>query len=140
MQHLHVLTIMKDTDGNLWIGTSKGLLRYNSIGAVWVSMGPHSDRLPVTALLQDREGDIWFGSGSSLQKLESYSYYSSQTMIWHSMEAFGPLYVDHRGRVWFTDGHKGLFGWSNGIAHTVPTTVSAGMRRTPSMELATISG
>ncbi len=119
MQHLHVLTIMKDTDGNLWIGTSKGLLRYNSIGAVWVSMGPHSDRPPVTALLQDREGDIWFGSGSSLQKLETTPIIPVRLNDSTVNGGFGPLYVDPRGRVWFAEGQHGLFWMEHGVIHPV---------------------
>ena len=120
MQHLQILTIMEDRDKNLWVGTSRGLLRYNSLGAGWISTETHADRTPVTALLQDREGDIWFGSGSALERLEGTPIVPVKVSDSTSRGSFGPLYVDHQGRVWFADLQHGLSWMEHGITHPVP--------------------
>ena len=119
LQHLQVLTIMQDRDENLWIGTSRGLLRTSSSGADWVSTGPHSDRIPVTTLLQDREGDIWFGTGSKLDRLETTPIVPVRLNDATIDKSFGPLYVDPHERVWFTDGQHGLSWMEHGIVHDV---------------------
>lgn len=119
MQHLQVLTMMEDRDRNLWVGTARGLLRYNSVGAAWVRAGPNSDRVPVTTLLQDREGDIWFGSGSSLERLENTPIVPVRLNDSTLGESFGPLYVDQHGRIWYADVRHGLYWMEHGIAHSV---------------------
>jgi signal transduction histidine kinase/ligand-binding sensor domain-containing protein len=119
MQHLQVLAILKDRDSNFWIGTSKGLLRYNSAGAEWVQTGSDGEHMPVTALLQDREGDIWFGSGSTLQRLEITPIVPMRLSDSTSGGSFGPLYVDPHGRVWFAGLGRGLYWMEHGIAHEV---------------------
>jgi ligand-binding sensor domain-containing protein len=119
MQHIQVLTIMEDRDRNLWVGTSRGLLRYNSVGAEWVPTGPRADRPPVTALMQDREGDIWFGTGSSLERLKGTPIVPVRLSESTFGESFGPLYVDQHGRVWFADIQRGLYGMEHGVVHAV---------------------
>jgi ligand-binding sensor domain-containing protein/signal transduction histidine kinase len=119
LQHLQVLTMMQDRDANLWIGTSRGLLRASSSGADWVSTGPHSDRIPVTSLLQDREGDIWFGTGSTLERLETTPIVPVRLNDATMDRSFGPLYVDQQERIWFTDGPHGLSCMEHGTVHDV---------------------
>jgi ligand-binding sensor domain-containing protein/signal transduction histidine kinase len=119
MRHLQILTIMEDRDKNLWIGTSRGLLRFNSVGAEWVPTGPNADRTPVTAVVQDREGDIWFGVGSTLERLESTPIVPVRLSDTTSGGSFGPLYVDQHGRVWFADVQHGLYWMEHGVVHAV---------------------
>ncbi|AXC16399.1 putative two-component system sensor kinase (plasmid) [Acidisarcina polymorpha] len=119
MQHLQVLTIMEDREKNLWIGTARGLLRSNSVGAAWVRAGPSSERVPVTTLLQDREGDIWFGSGSTLERLKNTPIVPVRLNDSTLGESFGPIYVGQNGRVWFADVRHGLYWMEHGIAHSV---------------------
>jgi ligand-binding sensor domain-containing protein/signal transduction histidine kinase len=119
MQHLQVLTLMEDRNKNLWIGTSKGLVRYTSSGSEWVSVRSDGEQTAVTALMQDREGDIWFGSGSTLERLESTAIVPTKPGYPASGTQFGPLYVDHLGRVWFANLQQGLYWMQDGIVHTV---------------------
>ena len=119
MQHLQVLSLMQDSNKNLWIGTSSGLVRYSSIGAEWISKKADGEATAVTALIQDREGDIWFGSGSTLQRLESAAIVPIIPGYPASGKPLGPVYVDHVGRVWFADLQQGLYWMQDGIVHTV---------------------
>ena len=119
MQHLQVLTMMKDQDSNLWIGTSRGLLRSNSFGAEWAPTENDATRIAVTTLLQDREGDIWFGTGSTLERLESTPIVPVRRSDATIDGSFGPLYVDPHSRVWFADTQHGLSWMEHGITHPV---------------------
>jgi ligand-binding sensor domain-containing protein/signal transduction histidine kinase len=119
MQNSQVLSLMEDRNKNLWVGTSKGLIKHSSSGSEWISLATDGGETAVTALIQDREGDIWFGAGTTLERLEgagivpvSYGYPSTQSQ-------FGPLYVDSAGRVWFADLHKGLYWMQDGKIHAV---------------------
>jgi ligand-binding sensor domain-containing protein/signal transduction histidine kinase len=119
MRHLQVLTMMEDREENLWVGTSRGLLRYNAEGAEWASSVRDAESPPVTALMQDREGDIWFGSGSSLERLESTPIVPVRVSNSQALRSLGPLYVDGHGRVWFAETDHGLSWMDHGIAHAV---------------------
>ena len=119
MQHLQVLTMMEDSDQNLWIGTSKGLVKYTSAGAEFIHDGGPGDELPVTALMQDREGDIWFGNGSALERLQSTPIVPLKVSGFTPRADLGPLYVDQHERVWFADVSHGLFYIENENMHAV---------------------
>ena len=57
--------VMEDRDGNVWIGTRAGLVRFRRTAAG--SPTPAADGLPddhVTALFEDREGSLWVGTRS----------------------------------------------------------------------------
>jgi len=119
MQHLQVLSLMEDRNKSLWIGTSRGLVKYTPSGAEWVSKRPEGEETAVTALMQDREGDIWFGSGSTLERLESAPIVPIKPGYPASGKQYGPLYVDHMGRIWFANLERGLYWMQNGVVHTV---------------------
>ncbi|CAN5599262.1 sensor histidine kinase [soil metagenome] len=121
MQHLQVLSLMEDSNKNLWIGTSMGLVRYSSSGAQWISKRAEGEEAAVTALIQDREGNVWFGSGSSLDRLESAAIVPIRPGYPASGKPLGPIYVDHVGRTWFADLQQGLYWMQDGVVHAVST-------------------
>jgi ligand-binding sensor domain-containing protein/AraC-like DNA-binding protein len=72
-----VLSINQTPDGYLWIGTSKGLVRYDGVKFVIV---PYAEKeeiysKEVRALFVDREGVLWIGSSGWLT---SYRYQTGQ--------------------------------------------------------------
>ena len=60
---------MEDSNGNLWIGTSSGLMRYRDgvVESLTEREGLADNR--VWALLEDREGALWLGTYDGLQRL-----------------------------------------------------------------------
>jgi signal transduction histidine kinase/ligand-binding sensor domain-containing protein len=63
-------TILQDSDGYIWVGTSGGLSRLSGTAFVPVNQFPNNDLRYVKALLQTRDGRIWIGSSTGLQVLE----------------------------------------------------------------------
>src|ERR1700722_6928016 len=100
--NLEILSLLRDHDSNIWVGTSRGLFRYNANG---VSLPSTSE--PVTALFEDREGDVWVGSSRGLERLRDTAFvtYSLPNLKSQSM---GPVHVDSGGRAWIAPIEGGL--------------------------------
>ena len=64
-----VSSMVKDRDGNLWVGTMRGLYRVKGtqVSNFSVLTGLAENR--VLSLFQDREGSIWVGTASGLERL-----------------------------------------------------------------------
>lgn len=63
-----VISMLEDTQTNLWLGTFGGLYRFEN-GRFKAELGAFLDNQPVPALFQDRAGTLWFGStGAVLRK------------------------------------------------------------------------
>ena len=109
--HLHVLSMVRDRDSNIWFGTPGGLIRTNAGG---VSSDVSNPRTPtaVTALLEDREGDLWAGSPSGIERLRDSAFVTYSAAGLQS-ESSGPVYVDQSERVWFAPFEGGLH-WLRG--------------------------
>jgi len=113
--NLNVLSILRDRDSNIWVGTSRGLFRYNANGVSLLSTTG-----PVSALFEDREGNIWIGSTRGLERLRDSAFvtYSLPNLKSQSM---GPSYVDSGGRTWIAPIQGGL-RWLKGEKTGVVTT------------------
>ena len=100
--NLEVLSLLRDRDSNIWVGTSRGLFRYNAKG-----VSSPSSTEPISALFEDREGNIWIGSTRGLERLRDSAFvtYSFPNLKSQSM---GPLYADSGGRTWFAPVQGGL--------------------------------
>ena len=72
-----VLAINQTPDGYLWIGTSKGLVRYDGVKFVIVPYAETEEiySKEVRELFVDREGTLWIGSSAGLI---SYRYQTGQ--------------------------------------------------------------
>jgi len=70
----NVTGMAEDSDGNIWIGTVRGLNRYN--GSSYVVYYQEDAGLPddfISALCTDAEGRIWVGTGSGISLVRSGS-------------------------------------------------------------------
>ena len=120
MNRFQALAMIRDRDGNLWIGTdSQGLVRLNQDGvASLVDLGdepggaaPHQ---AVTALFEDREGNLWSGSSSGLDRLRDSAFVSYSTPEGLPTDGSNPVFVDQENRMWFPPVAGGLWWVKNG--------------------------
>jgi signal transduction histidine kinase/ligand-binding sensor domain-containing protein len=113
IRKVQALSMIRDREGNLWIGTSKGLLRV----ADGVVSALDSQRRPqsVYVLFEDREGSIWFGDSQGLERLRENPFvmYSRISPSENVVENDGPLWADATGRLWFAPLNRGLY-WRRG--------------------------
>ena len=123
LRNLVVLSILRDRDSNIWLGTSRGLFLYNAKGGSLLSI--HETTGPVTALFEDRDGNIWIGSARGLERLRDSAFvtYSLPSLKWQGM---GPLHTDSGGRTWIAPIQGGLRWLKEGQSGVVAADGIAG--------------
>jgi signal transduction histidine kinase len=106
---VQALSMIQDREGNIWVGTPKGLLRVVS-GTVTVLDDRGRRPQTVNVLFEDREGNIWFGGPQGLERLreDAFVTYSSIPPAENVAEDNGPLWADPAGRLWFAPSTGGL--------------------------------
>jgi signal transduction histidine kinase/ligand-binding sensor domain-containing protein len=115
--HFQALSMERDRDANLWVGTdSQGLLRLNSKGVVKLSDSDDSSRAPVTALFEDREGNLWIGSANGLERLRERPFVTYSLDEGLPTDGNKSVFVDSENRVWFPPVNGGLW-WVRGKDH-----------------------
>jgi signal transduction histidine kinase/ligand-binding sensor domain-containing protein len=117
--NIEVLSILRDRDSNIWVGTAQGLLRYNSSGTSWFSRntGGHA---PVTALFEDREGNIWLGHRGQIERIRDSAFITYPIRALN-LQSTGAMYVDNNDSTWFAPIEGGLH-WLKAGKHGTVTT------------------
>ena len=115
---VQALTMIKDRDGNVWVGTNKGLIRVSRQGAVAFSERDNNS-VPVTALFEDREGNIWSGTSQGIERLRDSVFVTYSAGQGIPAENNGPVYVDAESRVWFGPAAGGLYMLKGGRVERV---------------------
>lgn len=106
--------IIQDREGNIVIGTSSGICKYDGNTFMHIAA---TDTLSITSLMEDNEGQIWFGAinkgiykydgkllSNTLYKYE-HSYLGSKTENYIS-----DIIQDNAGNIWFSS-------WNGGGVH-----------------------
>jgi len=110
-----IQALTADREGALWIGTSKGLVR-------WVN--GKLERFPVTdplatasilAVTEDREGDLWVGTETGgLQILRDRRFHVIDTREGLSTDRTTTVIADKSGKVWIGTQTDGVFAIEGG--------------------------
>src|ERR1700722_2940570 len=119
--HLPILSLARDRDSNIWIGTPPGLLRYNTQGVL--PSDNVNANLPassaVNAIFEDREGDIWVGTTHGIERLRDSPFVTFSPAKGQTSEGSGSVYVDAQQRTWFAPLDGGLRWLKGGQTETV---------------------
>jgi signal transduction histidine kinase/ligand-binding sensor domain-containing protein len=106
--HVQALAITQDREGNVWVGTSGGLLRVGVRGGTLEnSRKPPGDA--IMAVFEDREGNIWTGSASGVQRLRNSVFVTYSTSEGLPSDGTGPVYAGTDDRTWFAPTGGGLY-------------------------------
>ena len=112
---LQVLSMTRDRDGNLWVGTdTRGLLRLNGAGVTSLDEPGNGPRQAVTAVFEDREGNLWTGGASGLERLRDSPFVSYSAPEGLPTDGSNPVFVDADNRMWFPPVAGGLWWMKNG--------------------------
>jgi ligand-binding sensor domain-containing protein/signal transduction histidine kinase len=111
LRHTPILSMLRDRDQNVWVGTAAGLVRVNTRG-VSVDNDAAPVNEPVTALFEDHEGNLWVGGTHGIQCLRDSAFLTYSVAGLHS-ESSGAIYVDPGDRVWYAPIEGGLY-WMQG--------------------------
>ncbi len=111
LRQSQILSLIRDRDANLWVGTAGGLVRVNGNGISAKGVNTQ-DQGTVTALFEDREGNLWVGTPRGIECLRD-SAFVTYAIPGQASESSGPIYIDQEDRVWFGPIEGGL-KWMRG--------------------------
>jgi ligand-binding sensor domain-containing protein len=119
LRHTHALSMIRDRDANIWVGTPGGLLRIRADhSSVSISEDDSRTINAATALFEDREGNLWLGSPSGLERLRD-STFLTYSMSGLQSGSAGPVYLDSEDHVWFAPMEGGLRWFKSGTTTTI---------------------
>lgn len=112
--HFQALAMVKDHDGNVWVGTdSRGVLRLNSHGVASFTTTESSSPQAITALFEGREGCIWIGHADGIERLRDSPFVTFSDAEGLPTNGSNPVFVDATNRMWFPPVTGGLW-WMQG--------------------------
>jgi len=112
--HFQALAMVRDSDGNVWIGTdSRGLLRLNTHGVAALNTSDSPSPKAITSLFEDREGDLWVGRTDGVDRLRDSAFVTYSNPEGLPTDGSNPVFVDSENRIWFAPVAGGLW-WVNG--------------------------
>ncbi|HXX13421.1 MAG TPA: two-component regulator propeller domain-containing protein [Candidatus Eremiobacteraceae bacterium] len=109
LEQAQITAITKDGDSNVWVATSKGLLRIDDAGVSAAESDQKRPAVSVTALFEDREGSLWVGTTRGIERLRDSAFTTYFASDGLASQSNGAIYVDEQRRTWFAPGDGGLY-------------------------------
>jgi signal transduction histidine kinase/ligand-binding sensor domain-containing protein len=127
-----VFSIAPGRQADIWFGTALGVSRFNSETHEFHNFLSGTNGLaagPVLNIEPGREGTLWFRTQGGVSWFDGQSFHSipkSTQMVSNGDDTIvNTLAVDNDGRVWFTDGTRGLLRWDG--TNVVALTAADGL-------------
>jgi len=110
-----VLSMLEGKKGELWIGTTSGLYRFEQGKVTWTA-GRDQLTLPdVRSIAEASDGAIWFGmSGGGLGRLQDGVLKQFRKSDGTGSNFILCLHADADGTLWYGSSDNGLGRWKNG--------------------------
>lgn len=95
-----VRTIIQDRQGNIWLASNEGIIRYDGKSFTNITGSLGSDRF--FSVLQDKKGNFWFGNyGSGVYYYNGKSLQHFTTKEGLVSNRISSIYEDKIGDIWF---------------------------------------
>jgi ligand-binding sensor domain-containing protein/signal transduction histidine kinase len=113
-------------NSELWVGTAKGVVRWNGTELTLAGVPPSLLHLDVLSILRDRDSNIWAGTSHGL-----FRYNANGVSSLRTREITGPisaLFEDREGNIWIGSPHglERLRG-SDFVTYSLPNLKSQSM-------------
>lgn len=119
-QPVDVNSIFQDRTGFVWLGTNKGLFRFDGIEHKRYELTDSVQNSDVTALAEDSLGRLWVGHNSGrLSYIENGVVRAFEPREGSAVEAISDIIFDSRGTLWFSTKSDGLYYFRNNRLHRV---------------------
>jgi ligand-binding sensor domain-containing protein/serine phosphatase RsbU (regulator of sigma subunit) len=118
------ISMFEDKNGNIWIGTQKGVCRVKETNGS-IKIVDHKDgslnEFMIYSIIEDKSGDIWFGTqGAGLIRYDSKSKSSQTITMVNGLpgNAIPGLMKDREGNIWISCWGYGVLEYiSTGFVH-----------------------
>ncbi len=107
----HVNSILADSNGDIWCGTSTGICRYNGDGFFCISEEDEFGLInnTVNTILEDREGNVWAGTMGGLVRFTGSSMTDYNEEEGLAFKKINTLCEGPDGRIWIGTFGGGLY-------------------------------
>jgi ligand-binding sensor domain-containing protein/signal transduction histidine kinase len=95
-----ITSILPIENSELWIGTDKGLLRWDETKLTRAGVPSALQRLAVISLIRDRDANIWVGTNHTLVRVNSVGSNPRVSAIHASFGSVNALFEDREGSIW----------------------------------------
>ncbi len=113
VQDIKVQVIIQDKQRLMWLGTNKGLYRYDGSGFKLFLNKKGSDENFVTSLYCDKKGIVWVGYKSgNIFRFENDSLKNFDIEEGIPKESITGILEDSTGQMWFSTYGEGLYVWN----------------------------
>jgi signal transduction histidine kinase/ligand-binding sensor domain-containing protein len=112
---MNVRAIYEDRAGNVWFGTSVGLVKFD--GRVYISYS-HKEGLPakgVFVIREDRAGTLWIGTESGLVAYRNGQFNSITERLGAAGNIVRSIYEDAEGTLWIGMYDSGIYRFKNDV-------------------------
>jgi ligand-binding sensor domain-containing protein/signal transduction histidine kinase len=101
-----ITSILPLGGSELWIGTSKGLVRWDGSKLTRVGVPATLQHLEVLSLIRDRDANIWVGTNQALIRVRSAANNSKMSVALADFGAVKALFEDREGNIWIGSDFK----------------------------------
>ncbi len=114
IQDIKVQEIVQDKNKLMWLGTNKGLYRYDGTSFKAITIDNKNEEISVTSLFCDSKGVVWVGL-----KKGSIFYFKNDSIKPFDIEEGNPketingIAEDTYGNIWFATYGEGLYVWNH---------------------------
>jgi ligand-binding sensor domain-containing protein len=116
-----VLKIVEDKAGNIWFGTSDGLIKYDGNAFLKIE-GLEGEDAEIWSATIDRDGLLWVGTVGGVYLFDGESFIPFQlpeSVVEnpnpiYSIDRVNNLITDHDGNMWISVDGNGIFKYKNG--------------------------
>ncbi|MDE1161065.1 MAG: two-component regulator propeller domain-containing protein [Acidobacteriaceae bacterium] len=118
LAQIHVVTVLRDHDGCLWLGTfDQGIYQLKDGHLIHFPM--QINLRDIRAMLQRRDGTIWIAGGSGISRFRDGKIEPLSGMNGLPAQVSGAhtLFEDHTGALWI-GADQGLYLWRNDALET----------------------
>ena len=110
-ESLPIKTMLQDHQCMLWMGTTKGLARYDGINWYDISLGHPDSTWTVSALFEDTDFRIWIGTTSGkifyLDQTRKIHFFDREEG--HPVKPITAITQDSKGYIWFSTYGEGVY-------------------------------
>jgi ligand-binding sensor domain-containing protein len=119
----NITSIVVDKNGNKWIATGSGLVRFDGIN--WTKFNTKNSAILsdfTYDLAEDSKGNIWVGTYEGISKFDGSNWSNFESTLWSSSSSYKAAYklaIDNNDIVWAMVSYSGTVVKFDGITWTL---------------------
>lgn len=132
--NLWIFTMAEDAHGIIWLGTKKGLVRFDPVSLSYVQYTANADCNSMYSVQPDNNGSVWCGTPAGLYRYNAienrFRIYTADESMPLQVHSIAATYQDKKGMIYF-GGSEGFYSFhpdSFAAVKTIPRAAITGFR------------